>query len=81
MQQQLKEVALAGGRRLSISEYEVTRAEWQLCVKTGPSDDLADDNPALPMTGINHLDVETYLIWLNSKGGQYCRLLTAMEWQ
>lgn len=72
------------GHALKVSPYEVTVAEWNLCVADGACEDVAPKvkrPEATPMTGVNWFDVSAYITWYNGAHGTAMRLPTAMEWQ
>jgi formylglycine-generating enzyme required for sulfatase activity len=77
-------VEMRGGASLLVQEREVTRREWQACVEAkaceaiGPAPPPSD--PDMPMTGVNHLDAESYIAWLNQHSSRVYRLPTAAEW-
>lgn len=77
-------VAMADGSTLFVAPREVTRRDWQACVAAGACEDLGPKpvagEPDMPMTGVNHLDVEAYIGWMNAKGERTYRLPTAAEW-
>ncbi|MEM7459610.1 MAG: SUMF1/EgtB/PvdO family nonheme iron enzyme [Pseudomonadota bacterium] len=74
-----REVTLAS---FSISETEITRAEWQLCVDAGncdaPQGGGADE---APVTGVSWDDAVGYANWLSETSDQSYRLPTEAEWE
>jgi formylglycine-generating enzyme required for sulfatase activity len=81
----LRPIAMSGSQVLLVAEREVTRREWQACAAAGACEALPEETMTgtvdMPMTGVNHLDVEAYIAWLNAAGGRSYRLPTAEEWQ
>ena len=80
-----RSVTLPAGTELRVAVREVTRREWQACVEAGACAALAPKprtgEPDMPMTGVNHLDVEAYLRWVNAAAATSYRLPTSSEWQ
>lgn len=80
----LRPVAMAGETSLLVATQEVTRRQWQACVTAGACPALHEDavtaGPDYPVTGVNYLDVEAYLGWINQRGDHHYRLPTAEEW-
>lgn len=78
-------VAMADGSALQVMTREVTRREWKACADAGACEDLTGpikpSEPDMPMTGVNRFDVESYLAWINGKGGADVRLPSADEWK
>ena len=73
------------GRTLYVQAHEVTVAEWNRCHADGacklllrppPGGDKAD----WPATGLNWLDVNEYLAWINNVSRHNFRLPTWQEW-
>ena len=81
----LRPIAMSGSQVLHVAEREVTRREWQACAAAGACEALPEEvmtgTADMPMTGVNHLDAEAYITWLNATGGRRYRLPTAEEWQ
>jgi formylglycine-generating enzyme required for sulfatase activity len=82
---EMRRVVLPSGGSLLVAVHEVTRRDWQACVAEGACEALPQEvitsAADMPMTGVNHLDVEAYLQWLNASAGRRYRLPTAEEWQ
>jgi formylglycine-generating enzyme required for sulfatase activity len=81
----MRAVAMPGTGTLLVAVHEVTRRQWQACVAGGACEALPEEvmqpgSPQMPMTGVNHLDVENYIRWMNATGGRRYRLPTAEEW-
>jgi formylglycine-generating enzyme required for sulfatase activity len=80
------DVAMPGGATLGVAVHEVTFAQWKLCFDDGgcghlPVPGLAPLPGAIPVTGVNHLDVRQYLAWINRRTGRSFRLASQAEWQ
>ena len=72
-------------RRLAVSKYEVTLAQWDACVTGGGCAHVPDDSGwgrgERPAIKVSWDDVKTqYLPWLSRKTGKRYRLLTEAEW-
>lgn len=84
-QPEMRHVELAGGRQLAVGRYEVTARQWQGCVAAGVCPALPEahrpDKADRPMTGVNALDVQAYVSWVNAESGRRFRLPTATEWR
>ena len=56
-----------------VAAREVTRREWSACAKAKACEHLtgaiSPGEPDMPMTGISHIDVQTYLTWINATSG------------
>lgn len=80
----MRQVEIPGSATLLVAEHEVTRREWLACVADGACEALTQELPQgaadMPMTGVNHLDVEAYLRWLNAAAGRRYRLPSTEEW-
>ncbi|MFK7870606.1 MAG: formylglycine-generating enzyme family protein [Roseobacter sp.] len=79
------QITLPDGRALWAQRYEVTIAEWNICVAENACTLFLwarpDQNPAqTPATGLSYTDVQEYVAWINARTGQYYRLPTATEW-
>ena len=79
-------VALPDGGRIFVQRHEVTIREWNLCVsqkgctlvlRARPNQDPA----TTPATGLNYVDAQEYVAWINAKTDHTFRLPTAEEWQ
>jgi formylglycine-generating enzyme required for sulfatase activity len=80
----MRAVAMSDGSALNVAVQEVTRRDWQACVRASacdaiPGEDLLDGRD-VPMTGVNHLDAEAYIAWRNAAERKNFRLPTAEEW-
>lgn len=78
-------VVLEDQRLLHVQKYEVTVAEWNRCHAAGAcARELRArsgwDPETTPATGLNYVDVEHYIAWINRVSGQSFRLPTAAEW-
>lgn len=80
----LRRVELPGHASLFVAVREVTRRQWKTCAEAGACEDLTGpihrNEPDKPMTGVNHLDVEAYLGWINASQDRRYRLPTSEEW-
>jgi formylglycine-generating enzyme required for sulfatase activity len=66
-----------------IMKYQVTRADYDRCVKAAACDPLDPSPPAdanLPATGTSYLDAEAYARWYSRVTGESWRLPTDAEW-
>ena len=78
-------VILPDGRSVYVQKYEVTVTEWNRCADEGACE-LAlrvrpDQNPVTtPATGLNYVDVQQYVTWINKRSRHDFRLPTAEEW-
>ncbi|MDE0102466.1 MAG: SUMF1/EgtB/PvdO family nonheme iron enzyme [Bryobacterales bacterium] len=72
-------------RRIAVSRHEVTRGQWERCVKAGgcsPSAESAAHLGAdLPIASVTYDGAVQYAKWLGSLSGQAYRLLTEAEWE
>ncbi|MFK7940626.1 MAG: formylglycine-generating enzyme family protein [Roseovarius sp.] len=78
-------VVMPDGSRFYAQRHEVTVAEWNRCATAGACDlslrARPDQDPqTTPATGLNYLDVQQYLTWINRSAGHTFRLPTADEW-
>ncbi|KAB6716763.1 MULTISPECIES: SUMF1/EgtB/PvdO family nonheme iron enzyme [Roseobacteraceae] len=78
-------VVLSDDHKIFVQKFEVTVAEWNQCHADGACDlELrapAHEDPAfLPATGLNFVDVNQYLDWINRHSRHPFRLPTAEEW-
>lgn len=72
------------GRPFAVGKYEVTIAEWQVCVKdTACIGDpgTSPGNDRRPKTGISWDDAQAYVAWLSRRTGKKYRLLSEAEWE
>ncbi|MEJ6399133.1 formylglycine-generating enzyme family protein [Yoonia sp. 208BN28-4] len=81
-----KPVILPGGTALYVQRHEVTVAQWNDCHRGGGCTVVLrvrpdQDDAATPATGLNYLDAQEYLSWINARTGGFYRLPTAVEWQ
>lgn len=81
-----REITLPNGAPIYVQRYEVTIREWNICVAqkgcTLALRPRPDQDPATtPATGLNYLDVQEYVAWINTETGHSFRLPTAEEWQ
>lgn len=78
-------IVLPDGRSVYVQKYEVTVGEWNRCAVEGACEltlrARPDQDPATtPATGLNYLDVQQYVIWINKRSRHSFRLPTAEEW-
>lgn len=77
--------------RLHVMTYQVTRAQYQLCVTDGACQKpyeayarmdgtILDSDWLDPVTGVSYHDTQDFIRWLNRKTGQSWRLPTDLEW-
>ena len=67
--------------QLEIMKYQVSASEYGRCVADGackPADSRRNGN--IPVTGVSHIDAETYATWLSVRTGEVWRLPTDVEW-
>lgn len=79
-------VKMADGGTIAVSRYEVTWSEWQHCAADGVCAELTlpaklKGKADFPVTGVNALDVQQYIGWINARTGHTYRLPTADEWR
>lgn len=79
-------VTLPDGGQIFVQRHEVTIQEWNICVaQKGCTLVLrarVNQDPATtPATGLNYVDAQEYVAWINAETGQTFRLPTAEEWQ
>jgi formylglycine-generating enzyme required for sulfatase activity len=77
-------VALPDGRVLDVMKQEVSWTLWKACHDDGGCEYLPrpgrTDGSAFPVAGVNALDVEQFLAWINRDNGTW-RLPTIAEWR
>ncbi len=82
---EMRAVTLPSGDKLLVAVHEVTRRDWRACVADAACEALPQEVMTslqdMPMTGVNHLDAEAYLQWLNASSGRRYRLPTSTEWE
>lgn len=69
----------------AVGKYEVTFAEWDVCVKEGgcayrPSDQGWGRGDR-PVINVDWKDAKSFTVWLSRKTGRKYRLLTDAEWE
>lgn len=68
----------------AVSKFEVSFAEWDVCVSAGACPDASDfgwgrgDRPAI---NVSWDDTQRYISWLSRLTGKQYRLLTEAEWE
>ena len=80
---QMSPVAVAG-HALQVSRHEVTVASWRRCFADGGCSHMPvslSTSDQLPVTGVNWLDVNEYLSWVNAREGGNLRLPSLDEWR
>ena len=70
----------------AVSRYEVTFAEWDVCVLDGGCggyrpDDEGWGRGTRPVINVSWEDAQAYVLWLSSRTGEQYRLLTEAEWE
>lgn len=70
----------------ALSKYEVTFAQWDVCVADGgcgglKPDDFGWGRGNRPVVGVNWNDAERYVAWLSKKTGKPYRLPSEAEWE
>lgn len=70
----------------AIGKYEVTFAEWDMCVAAGGCGGYRPDDEGwgrgkLPVMQISWEDAQSYVAWLSQKTGKFYRLPTDAEWE
>ena len=68
-----------------VARYEVTIREWNRCVEDGACVVSIKARPGFdpantPATGLNWLDAQAYVSWINETSGHPMRLPTMAEW-
>lgn len=70
------------GKSLAMAVNEVTVAQWRQCESEGACDALASAAAdAMPVTGVNWFDTQTFIAWANRRQGRHYRLPTIEEWR
>lgn len=70
----------------AIGKYEVTFAEWDMCVAAGGCGGYRPDDEGWgrgkqPVMQISWEDAQSYVTWLSQKTGKFYRLPTDVEWE
>ena len=78
-------VIMPDNRELFVQRYEVTIAEWNTCFAQGGCSMALrarpDQDPdTVPATGLNYIDVQEYVRWMNAETRHDWRLPTSEEW-
>ena len=79
-------VEMADGRHLFVSKYEVTAADWNRCADAGRCAFRINPRPGFdpemtPATGVNWIDSQDYLAWINRLTRHPLRLPSTAEWE
>ena len=73
------------GRPFAVGRYEVTFAEWAVCLRAGGCshhpDDEGWDRGDRPAIHVSWKDAKEYVGWLSKKTGRTYRLLSESEWE
>ena len=77
----VREVVIAQG--FALSKYEVTVAQWSVCVDTGgcPARGPWPFGPHRPASNVNWDDAQAYVRWLSRETGDTYRLPSEAEWE
>ena len=86
MEPEMVRVERAGGGALAVAKFEVSWIQWKQCHDAGgcaflPDPGMPAAGQSFPVTGVNRLDVEQFIGWLNGKSGKTYRLPTQAEWR
>lgn len=68
---------------LTMMKYQVTAADYALCVADGACAPAEPKNPGrgnIPVTGVNYGDATAYAAWLSARTGQTWTLPTDAQW-
>lgn len=71
-------------RRLAVSRYEITNAQWLACVEASgcsPAPPSGQMRPDAPVANITWHNAVQYVAWLSEMTGQDYRLLSDDEWE
>jgi formylglycine-generating enzyme required for sulfatase activity len=71
-------------RPFAVGQYDVTFAEWDVCVKlTGcpAANDSGFGRGTRPVINVSWYDAESYVTWLSRMTGRAYRLLSEAEWE
>lgn len=77
------EITMASGAALHVGRREVTLDEWAACHAAGGCTlalRAVPDGQTYPATGINFVDAQEYIAWINRETGRQYRLPTKAEW-
>ncbi len=71
--------------KLAVGKFEVTFAEWDLCVADGGCNNRARDEgwgrERRPAINVSWKDAQEYVTWLSKRSGKPYRLLSEAEWE
>ena len=86
LESEMVKVELTGGRTILVARFEVSWKQWRQCYDAGgcaflPRPGMPAAGKSFPVTGVNRLDVEEFIGWLNGKSGKDYRLPAAAEWR
>lgn len=70
----------------AVGKFEVTFAEWEVCVSAGGCGDHAPTDEGWgretrPVINVSWNDAQAYVAWLSGETGQSYRLLSESEWE
>ena len=74
------------GQSFALSKFEVTFAQWDVCVVDGGCngyrpDDLGWERSSRPVIQVSWEDAQTYVSWLSRSTGENYRLPSESEWE
>ncbi len=76
--------AVSIARPFALSRFEITFAQWDVCVGDGQCPQASDDGDGRgdrPVYNVNWNDAQKYAAWLSSKTGKSYRLPAEAEWE
>jgi formylglycine-generating enzyme required for sulfatase activity len=71
-------------KRFAVSKFDVTFADWDVCVSVGGCPQVSDGGMGRgtkPIINVTWVDAQKYVAWLAKMTGQPYRLLTEAEWE
>lgn len=79
----LETVEFSDGRTVMVQKFEVTALEWNRCFDAGACSQkmkIRKSEEDFPATGLNWMDVNEYVAWINATSRHSFRLPTQSEW-